>query len=622
MNTTSRPPGRARLALALLLVAGLASAQNYRLPWNSINSGGKPGTSTSYQLNGTLAQPVQGTGASASYRGWWGFWYGAGGPMPSADVQLLSIDMPAGDSVNPGALTPQATAKELALTVIASDTVEVSYRILDSTGTEVYSRTVTVYLALNGSASPTFPSWTAPAGTSNWTAIARAVSKYDNNHSNDSLVRVFHVRAVSSQLGWYQRADMPPGGRGKRVKDGGCLAYSDDDTAFVYALKGNGRCEYYRFNITGNTWTTKESIPAFGSSGKKKAVKKGAAMTQAEGLMYATKGNGTVEWWQYDPALSGSPTYPWQQKTDIPMGAKACKEGCGAAAVQVGDTTYAYFLKGSSTTEFYRYNTLSGVWQTMAGAPSGLSGKGFKDGSCLAATADGRRVYALKGTYNEFFDYSVDSNRWSTKAPMPLTGSSGKKKKVKSGAGIASYQSLVYGLKGNGTQEFWKYNADSDKWQQAEDMPLGGGKKVKGGGALVYAAQPLPTLFALKGNNTLEFWAYGLGALAAGSRPQTAGRDVQSGEPAAAGGIRLAATPTILRTPQSAIRIDYSLPTAGSYSLRLYSVSGRLVATLASGHGTAGSFSLSVPRSALSSGIYVLKLATDGTTLTAKLVIE
>jgi len=79
--------------------------------------------------------------------------------------------------------------------------------------------------------------------------------------------------------GWAQLADVPPGIKNKGVKDGGILGYNEEDgTGYIYALKGNGRYEFYKYNYSTNTWTAKESIPAIGSTMKKKAVKKGSAL--------------------------------------------------------------------------------------------------------------------------------------------------------------------------------------------------------------------------------------------------------------------------------------------------------------------------------------------------------
>jgi hypothetical protein len=458
-----------------------------------------------------------------------------------------------------------------------------------------------------------FAGWNASLGS--YVARCSVYLATDANHANDALVKPFVVKVIITP-GWTQKADVPPGGRGKRVKDGGCLAHSEEsDTHYVYALKGNGTCEFYKYNTSANSWATRESIPAFGSSGRKKAVKKGASIANTGSYDYATKGNSTYEFWQYDPAKSGTPAYPWTQKTDVPTGAKTIREGSGAAFVTIADTGYVYLLKGSNTLEFYRYNTLSNSWQTMAPAPAGTSGRFFKTGSCLTYD-QGNTIYALKGSYNEFYAYRIDSNAWSTKTALPLYGSSGRKKKVKDGGAMAYAAPRVYALKGNNTQEFWSYIADSDKWFQKEDMPFGGsGKRVKNGGALVTVVD---RLYALKGNNTFEFWQYTIGN----------GLDDAGSAPSAPQVERLAPLPRVLAltvSPNPLSRstcISYSLPQPGNASLYLYDITGQLRAVLAGGYHTAGTASLAVQRSSLSAGIYLLKLETGTATATAKLIVE
>ena len=72
--------------------------------------------------------------------------------------------------------------------------------------------------------------------------------------------------------------------------------------------------EFYRHNTVTNAWIARESIPAFDSLGKKKAVKKGSSLAfGTDGKVYATKGNNTLDFWQYSPS-----TGIWTQKTDIP----------------------------------------------------------------------------------------------------------------------------------------------------------------------------------------------------------------------------------------------------------------------------------------------------------------
>jgi hypothetical protein len=478
----------------------------------------------------------------------------------------------------------------------------------------------------------TFTPWAAGGGSFQFKA--KTVYSGDIYPANDSMLRTVVTSVAES--GWTQKADIPPGGRNKGVKDGGCLAYNPEtdsaavNTGFVYLLKGNGTCEFYKYNTTANTWMAKESIPAIGLSGKKKPVKKGGAMTQAGGKMYAAKGNGTVEWWQYDPTLSGGSTYPWTQKTDIPAGVKpTVKEGTGAATVTIGDTAYVYFLRGSSGNEFLRYNTIAATWSAMAPAPTGTSGKPFKDGSALTASRDGKTLYALKGSYNEFFTYSVDSNTWTTRAPLPMTGSSGKKKKVKSGGAIAHHGGTtggaldgVYAIKGNNTSEFWKFLSDSDRWVQKTDFPTYNNKRVKGGGAMVLAwslelLDQGDALYATTGNNTSGFFRY------PPTSAPVAGVSAKTGVQSA----------SAIRNPRFALHVSpnpftaatvirYTLPVAGRAGLQLFDITGRLVAPLAGGFHSAGDYSLTIGHSALARGIYVLKLSSESSTATQKLIVQ
>jgi hypothetical protein len=539
------------------------------------------------------------------------------------DVGVLRILGPLGAYDTSLAITPTARVKNYADVT----TSFMAYFLIDNgSDANVYTDSAPVAdLAAGDSAPVSFVDWAKPHAVGSYTTRCSTYAAGDRNHGNDAQGGSFTITAPvppPADTGWTQKADFPAGPKGKKVKDGACLAYeegaTDADSSYIYALKGNNRCEFYQYNTSANTWVAKESLPPIGSSGKKKMVKKGASLAAAGGSLYATKGNNTVEFWEYRPLTDD---YPWVQKADVPTGAKNVKEGTGAVSITSGETTYVYLLKGSGTQEFYRYNTLSNTWQTMATAPAGLSGKPYKNGSCLAY--DGSNViYALKGSYDEFFAYHVDSNSWTTRTPLPLVGASGKKKKVKDGAGLAFHDGNVYAVKGGNTQEFWSYAADSDKWLQYPDVPLGAGKKVKGGGALVYARIP-NALYATKGNNTLEFYRYGLkaadGTRLTADRPNVLSNPSLAGEPAHARHLTLAVVPNPFT---SAATITYSLPKAGNVRLKLYDVTGALVTTLVQGYHTAGSSSFIVHRSSLACGIYLLSLETEDGKTAGKLIIE
>jgi hypothetical protein len=494
---------------------------------------------------------------------------------------------------------------------------------------DLYSATASVLgLAPGASCCVTFPVWAANM-VGEFVVSCSTELDYDEQPANDRMQELFAVTPLTPPppSGWQPLADLPLGIKDKKVKDGGCLAaYQKGDTDCVYALKGNNRLEFYRYNRVTNTWTALESIPVIGRSGKKKAVKKGATLAKRPPPMYchayATKGNNTLEFWEFDPTADA---YPWIQMADVPAGVKTIKEGAGAAAVVIADTCFIYFLKGSGTQEFYRYNTVTNVWEPRADAPLGLSGKPFKKGSCLAdGNPNATALYVLKGGYNEFYAYDIAANAWATLTSLPFIGSSGKKKKAGDGAELARAGGKVFALKGNNTLEFWFYDPAGGAWTQLEDMPLGAGKKVKGGGALTHAfnlTDATGSLYAFKGNNTLEFYDYPLTDLLALTTPATnaAGNSTLAGE------LAHPRHPSLVIGPNpftNATTITYSLPQAGNVSLRLYDVTGTLVTTLVQGYHTAGSSSFVVHGSSFARGIYLLKLETGDYRTTQKLILE
>ncbi|MEO0109103.1 MAG: hypothetical protein ABIK62_08070, partial [candidate division WOR-3 bacterium] len=335
----------------------------------------------------------------------------------------------------------------------------------------------------------------------------------DENPANDAMNQQVEI-LLNPTGSWEKLADLLPAPpRSKLVKGGGCMTQlSDGSTSHVYAFVGNGTYAFERYDPGTQSWVLVESIPAYNREDKKKPVKDGAALAAAGGKVYATKGNNTLEFWMYDPGASGG--YPWTQLADVPPGSKKVKAGAGMAAANFGGAPCVFLLKGNGTSEFYRYNTNTAVWEAAASAPAGPSGKPYKAGSCITANIDDGQIYLLKGSYNEFFRYQVASDIWETLKPLPLKGTSGKSRKAKAGASIAFARNsegdvkYVFCLKGGNCNEFWQYDVARDTWTQLPDMPSGA-KFVKDGGALTAdRAADLPSVFALRGNSTTEFFYF------------------------------------------------------------------------------------------------------------------
>jgi hypothetical protein len=553
---------------------------------------------------------------------------------PPVDVGVTAIVSPSGVADTNAVIAPLARARNYG--PHPAD-FPISFRI-DSAGRRVYADTVQVSgLGPGAERVVTFDVWPKPHRVGNYTTCCSTLLAGDTNPGNNQCTGSFEITLPVVETGWARKADMPPGPKGRNVTLGGALAYmplqiadcrsqiaespddgsrTTNDGGSVYAFKGSGRCEFYQYKVSDNAWITKESIPAIGRAGKKRTVKKGATLGAAEGKLYATKGNNTLEFWRYDPssrARLSYPSYPWSQLADIPAGDKNVREGAGVAPVVIGDTAWIYFLKGSSTEEFYRYNTVSNTWYMLPDAPDGESGKPYRSGSGVAYDPDRNVIYALKNSVNEFYRYFIDSNFWRVRASLPLVGASGRKKRVGSGAGIAYCSGNVYALKGLNTLEFWRYSPDSDRWTQSTDMPVGGGKKVRGGGALTAAED---ALHALKGNNTLEFYRYGI--------PPTTNDGGRMTSVQTSSGVRTStfALRTFPNPFTNAATVNYSLPEAGNVSLKLYDVTGKLVSTLATGYRPAGASSFAIRHSSFACGVYLLKLKTENQTVTSKLIIE
>jgi N-acetylneuraminic acid mutarotase len=546
----------------------------------------------------------------------------AGDGAQANDAQTGSVDVRVTDLGATAILAPAETLdSSVAIVPSASisnfSSVSISgtaYFVITNGPTIAYSDNQAASLTPGQALTVTFTTWAKPHLPGTYSTRCSTYVAGDQNHANDALTgSVTITGAVSVTPGWTRKADMPAGPKTKNVKDGCCLAYYfDGELSYVYAPKGNNRCEFYQYDMRNNTWAAKESVPAIGRAGKKKAVKKGASITELGGTLYLAKGNNSVEFWAYRPGAPGV----WTQVSDVPPGAKTVREGSGAVGVARGDTAFVYFLKGSGTQEFYRYNTTNNAWEALTPAPLGTSNKTFKNGSCIAYDGD-NTIYALKGSYNELFAYDVDSNAWAARTALPLIGREGKKRKVKDGAGLAWYDGAVYALKGGNTYEFWTYNPVADHWTQSDDILTGAGKRVKGGGALVCASASA-TLFATKGNNTLEFYSYG--PLAAyESRLTAGGPNEMSDSQLSTFNLKLSAVPNPF---SGTTTINYSLPKAGNISLTLYDITGALVTTLVKGYHGTGATSFILQPSALPSGIYVLRLDTDDAAVSRKLIVR
>ncbi|MBM3322732.1 T9SS type A sorting domain-containing protein, partial [candidate division WOR-3 bacterium] len=323
-------------------------------------------------------------------------------------------------------------------------------------------------------------------------------------------------------------------------------------------------------------------------------------------------GNNTAGFWMYDPALDS-----WHQKADVPLGASNKKVKGGADIVC--HQGVVYLLKGCRN-ELLKYDVEADSWVSLGPAPLGRSGRDKYDkGSWLASDRAGH-IYCHRAKYNELSVYIIASDSWrSLRSGVSLMGRLGRKKKSKDGGCGAWLTDSLYTLKGGNTQEFWQYLPESDSWNELDTMPAFGStlkkKKVKGGGDLVAAAPGV--LYALKGNKTNEFWKYApYPAVARTSAPPTRGG--VSLVTASVFECRLSVSPNSTRSGFATVRLNRTEP-GGPALLSVFDAAGRCVQQSAPAAGT-GQVTLDLR--SLQTGVYVVRLSAGGLTAAQKLVVQ
>jgi hypothetical protein len=415
-----------------------------------------------------------------------------------------------------------------------------------------------------------FEPWTPPVSGTFSTKCSTSLDGdacHDNDWCADSVL-------VGSDwpYGWREVAPAPMTPSGKPVKLGGWLAHMAG-TRSIYVAKGNKTGDFYVYDPLADIWRTLAPIPD-GKEGRPSS-RGAAAVADGNGRVYAVKGNNTSGFWCYAAA-----TDSWEQLPDVPLqpSKRKVRGGGDVQYVVVNDTGYVYLLKGSRN-DFYRFNTVTRVWEAMA-SPCVGSNHRWQKGSWLAYDGD-NKLYAHKARHHELLTYDIGANAWSPAllAGMPMQSRvTGRRKKSRDGGGAAWYSGALYALKGGNTQEFWKYLPTGDSWTELDTMPAFGStgrkKKVWYGGDIAGFGEG--AFFALKGNKTVECWRYVQGPVSlAGGQP------LRDGVLSPNDGRREPVTPRITPNPAAdgRVRIDFGPVQGRVVRIAVCDLSGRIVLT-------------------------------------------
>jgi len=537
------------------------------------------------------------------------------------DVGVTSITVP-DDTIYLGVLAPKATVKNYGTD---SASFYSFFKIIDTLNTQVYFDSSYVNkLAPNKTSTRTFKEFLFQTGR--YSLRCSTALSNDNNPLNnvklDSVVVLFLPP-------WVLKDSVLLGPNNKGVKGGGALTVGI--AGKIYGLKGNNTREFYIYDIDRDSWAMKESIP-YDPLNKKK-VNKGAALAYNKNsdpdIIYATKGNNTLEFWAYDVDNDS-----WIRKPDVPYNTipvKKVKGGAGLTFLRRSSRDYIYLLKGNRTLEFYAFHCQGDSWiKSLTDAPFGPDFKSFKDGSCIT-TGLNNKLYALKGgaRYNEFWCYDASFNTWTELESLPRYDSLlNKSVKVKDGASLCfDGDSLIYAFKGGNRQSFWVYNINRNFWQEKDTIPRGtGGRKVSSGGALAYADDKV---YALKGNRTLEFlcWTPYLSDIRPAQEKiiaETAEKSerkfsVNSACSVVKSGDQISITPNPV-TNHSEIKINLVQPS--KVNISLYNSVGQLLNIMSDREFEQGLHYLPLSLNGLTFGVYYLRCNVGQKINTIKVIIE
>ena len=514
------------------------------------------------------------------------------------DVGVVGINKPVGTYGPREVVTPAATIRNYGGVPIG---FEVWMLLTDPNGALYYSDSVNVVNLdpANNVLVSTFRPCTLRL-LGDWTAKCSTALSGDAHPANNVLAVGFATRSQ-----WVENKDMPLPPSNRPVKDGAWLAY-DAASGRIYAGKGNKSSDFYSYSIPANDWAPLRPIPL----GLEAKLPRYGACGVADGsrYIYTAKGNNSLGFWRYDIA-----TDSWLQLANVPAGGhRKVRAGSAMAYVQIGDSGYVYLLKGP-TTEFYRFNVKAWTWETMQSATPGTHAK-WPGGSFLVFDGN-RTIYAHKARYHELWAYDVPTGAWSGTRlnGMPFVGRAARTRRSRDGAAGAWFEGGIYALKGGNSSEFWRYDATANTWAEFDSLPplgvSGRGRRVYGGGSMVNVDG---TLFALKGNKTNELWRYALGSANA---PQPTREGVMSAQTTLGAG-QLTINPNPLASGFAVLR--YSLPKGGSATVEVFNASGRLVQSSCGIRNA--SFRLDLR--SMPAGVYLVRVETGGCSATQKLVVE
>ncbi len=289
---------------------------------------------------------------------------------------------------------------------------------------------------------------------------------------------------------------------GQRTSYGADSIY--DDRNNLYVVQGNLYPYFAKYSIADdagygesqNTWTPMPAAPIGFYQG-------GTLTFDGDHTIYALAGNTRMKFLKFDINTS-----EWSFLPDAPATISY------GASLKFYDG-YIYTTRGGTYTTFYRYSTENNTWETPNRdffGPHNVDGSvylPFANGALMADDGNGN-VYLGRGGYDTTFGkYNVDSGAFTSLSKLPMGAYNG------ASIVYDGTENTIYYIPGSGIRArrsgadtkspyFYKYNIATNVWSEiTSDRPLA---QVWTGSSMTYDGSRY--IYLTQGNSATTWWRY------------------------------------------------------------------------------------------------------------------
>lgn len=251
----------------------------------------------------------------------------------------------------------------------------------------------------------------------------------------------------------------------------------------IYVVPGANNTNFGAYDLSTNAWKTLTATPANTYYG-------GGVVEGPPGYLYCLRGTLTTDFWKYDIDNG------WESVTSAPL-----TIGYGASMVYDGNQ-FIYITRGNNTNTFWRYDTTTDEWNTLDGvefgAPSSNINNLIYQSADLAIDRDNQLIYATQGNFRQGFAvYDINTSQWTVLPDTPALTHDG------SALEFDATNNRVYYSAGGGNTDLFYYDVVSQTWTKVSNAPSG----LSYGAGLTRVGDDL---YVIRGGNSTSFYKYNI----------------------------------------------------------------------------------------------------------------